>query len=105
MDCKANQWPRGISVTVDPVATPTHENAAAQWLSESEESDKPGEEIPLRVRVTNAAESKREQLQLRWQGAPAGALPIDAYVPRRAGAHRPHLRAASRRDRPGVERG
>ncbi|MDR3401303.1 MAG: BatA domain-containing protein [Chthoniobacter sp.] len=75
------QWPRGISVTVDPVSTQAHENAAAQWLSESEESDKPGEEIPLRVRVTNSAESKREQFQLRWQGAPEGTLPIDAYVP------------------------
>ncbi len=40
------QWPRGISVTVDPVSAQAHENAAAQWLSESEESDKPGERSP-----------------------------------------------------------
>ncbi|MEP6670621.1 MAG: BatA domain-containing protein [Chthoniobacter sp.] len=75
------QWPRGISVTIDPVSARAQENAAAQWLSESEESDKPGEEVPLRVRVNNAAESKHEQFQLRWQGAPEGTLPIDAYVP------------------------
>jgi hypothetical protein len=75
------QWPRGISVAVDPVAAQARQNAAAQWLSESEENDKPGEEIPLRVRVTNAAESKHEQFQLRWQGSPEGALPIEAYVP------------------------
>ncbi|EDY21532.1 conserved hypothetical membrane protein [Chthoniobacter flavus Ellin428] len=75
------QWPRGISVSVDPVSAKARENAAMQWLSESEENDKPGEEVPLRVRVTNAAESKREQFQLRWQGAPAGTPAIEAYVP------------------------
>lgn len=75
------QWPRGITVTVDPVSAKAQQNAAIQWLSESEESDKPGEEVPLRVRVTNAAESKHEQFQLRWQGAPEGAVAIDAYVP------------------------
>lgn len=75
------QWPRGISVTIDAVAAHAQQNAAAQWLSESEENDKPGEEIPLRIRVTNAAESKHEQFQLRWQGASAGTAAIDAYVP------------------------
>jgi len=75
------RWPRGISVTVEAVAAKAHENAALQWLSESEENDKPGEEVPLRVRVTNAAESKHEQFQLRWQGAPAGTPAIEAYVP------------------------
>lgn len=75
------QWPRGISVTIDSVATQANQNAAAQWLSESEENEKPGEEIPLRVRVSNAAESKKEQFQLHWQGAPQGTPTIEAYVP------------------------
>lgn len=75
------QWPRGISVTVDPVTAQAHQNATAQWLSESDENDKPGEEVPLRVRVSNAAESKHEQFQLYWQGAPPGTPVLEAYVP------------------------
>lgn len=75
------QWPHGISVTIDPVFAKARQNAALQWLSESEENDKPGEEVPLRVRVTNAAESKHEQFQFRWQSAPDGTAAIDAYVP------------------------
>src|SRR6202012_1814235 len=58
-----------------------HQNAAAQWLSESDENEKPGEEIPLRVRVSNAAESKHEQFQLYWQGGPPGTPGLEAYVP------------------------
>jgi hypothetical protein len=75
------QWPRGITVTVDAVSAHAGQNAAAQWLSESDENDKPGEEVPLRVRVINAAESKHEQFQLRWQGAPGSLPPTDSYVP------------------------
>ncbi len=75
------QWPRGLTVTLDPVAAKAGANAGVQWISESEENEKPGDDAPLRLRVTNAATAKREQFQLRWQGAPATDAPLAAYVP------------------------
>jgi hypothetical protein len=75
------QWPRGITVTLDPVAAQAQQNAAVQWISESEENEKPGEAAPLRLRVTNSAGSTREQFQLRWLGAPPTATPLAVYVP------------------------
>jgi len=75
------QWPHGVVVTLDPVVAQARGNAAAQWLSEGEEEDRPGEAIQLRVRVTNAAESKQEQFSLRWDAASKNVSMIDAYVP------------------------
>src|SRR4051812_5671993 len=50
------QWPPGLTVTLDTVTAPTHPNASVAWISESEESDKPGDETPLRLRVSNATD-------------------------------------------------
>jgi hypothetical protein len=76
------QWPVGLTVTLDPVTAAGHPNASVAWISESEESDKPGDETPLRLRVTNAADAKREQFQIRWKTATdAPATPLEAYVP------------------------
>ena len=76
------QWPLGMIVTLDPVVANARQNASAQWLSESEETEKPGEAAPIRLRVTNAADSKREQFQLRWKAAGAAPQPpLDVYVP------------------------
>jgi hypothetical protein len=72
------QWPRGLAVTLEPLTAQRRQNASLHWISESEENDKPGEETPLRLRVTNAPEAKREQLSLRWS---AESAPFDAYVP------------------------
>jgi len=76
------QWPRGMIVTLDPVVASARQNASVQWISESEETESPGEAAPIRLRVTNAAEAKREQFQLRWKtdGASPQA-PLDVYVP------------------------
>lgn len=76
------QWPAGLTVTLDTVSAPGHPNASVAWISESEESDKPGDETPLRLRVSNAADAKHEQFQLRWNTAPdAPSTPLQAYVP------------------------
>ena len=76
------QWPRGMMVTLDSVVASGRQNASAQWISESEETENPGETAPIRLRVTNAADAQREQFQLRWKsdGAPSPA-PLDVYVP------------------------
>jgi len=73
------QWPRGLTVTLDPVVAQRRQNASLHWISESEENEPAGEDISLRLRVSNSAEAKREQYQLRWnQGT---AAPLEAYVP------------------------
>ncbi|MEQ1860277.1 MAG: BatA domain-containing protein [Chthoniobacteraceae bacterium] len=69
-------WPKNVTVTLDPVAAKLHENAGVAWLPESEEGGA-GDKTTVRLRVTNAAEAKREQFKLRWQGG----AEFDAYVP------------------------
>jgi aerotolerance regulator-like protein/VWA domain-containing protein len=63
------EWPRGIEVALEPVRAQHLENASVHWVSEADENEKPGEDVPMRLRVTNAVESKREQFQLRSQEA------------------------------------
>ena len=73
------QWPRGLTVTLDPVVAQRRQNASLHWISEGEENEPAGEDISLRLRVSNAVEAQREQYQLRWnQGT---AAPLEAYVP------------------------
>jgi hypothetical protein len=73
------QWPRGLTVTLDSVVAQRRQNASLHWISEGEENEPAGEDISLRLRVSNSAEAKREQYQLRWnQGT---AAPLEAYVP------------------------
>ncbi len=80
---QAYEWPRGVMVTLSPVKSSAHENAGLQWLAESEETQKTSDDVPLRVRVTNAADNKHEQFHLQWHnaaGAPSGEA-MDAYIP------------------------
>ncbi len=70
-------WPRGIEVVLAPVTAGQTENASAQWIAESDESGQGGAEPEPRLRVSNAAESKREQFALEW----AGGAKLDVHVP------------------------
>jgi hypothetical protein len=76
------QWPRGMIVTLDPVVASARQNASVQWISESEDTENPGEAAPIRLRVTNAADAKREQFQLQWKSddSPPQA-PLEVYAP------------------------
>jgi hypothetical protein len=74
------QWPRGITVVLDPVTAQHRQNASVHWISEGDDAEKPADEAPLRLRVTNAAEAKHEQFQLRWTNADT-AKPLEVYVP------------------------
>jgi hypothetical protein len=70
-------WPKEVTVTLDPVVAKQHENAGLAWLPENDDATPATADTVFRVRVTNAAEAKREQFKLRWPGAPE----FDAYVP------------------------
>jgi hypothetical protein len=71
------EWPRGLEVVLDPVRAEHLANASAQWLAEADETTQDEKETAPRLRVLNSAESKHDQLQLRWGTTPA----LDAYVP------------------------
>jgi hypothetical protein len=73
------EWPRGLEVVLDPVRAEKLGNTAVQWLAEGDDSGPVDPDAALRLRVVNAAESKREQVKLGWQEA--GAAPLDVYVP------------------------
>jgi hypothetical protein len=75
------QWPRGYEVVLDPVKPTLTANASVHWISEAEGEAAPGDETALRLRVTNSAAARRDQLPLAWTGATDAAGKIDAYVP------------------------
>lgn len=82
------EWPKGVELFVEPAKATNPTNAGVQLVAETADSNR-AVDAPVRVRVTNAAESKREQFKLAWEraGATPGAAseqvgaPIDAYVP------------------------
>ncbi len=74
-------WPKMVTVKLEPVRAQHAENASVSWVSESDESETPSEDGPLRLRVTNAAESKREQFPVRWSQTTDASAEVTAYVP------------------------
>ena len=84
---QAYEWPKGVELIVEPAKADNPTNAGVQLVAEAADTNR-AVDAPARVRVTNAAESKREQFSLAWMrsgadGAAAQAVgaPIDAYVP------------------------
>jgi hypothetical protein len=74
------EWPRGLEVVVEPAKSKRPTNAGLQWVLDAEDSASVAAESPVRIRVSNSADAKREQFQLRWAGV-AEAASLDAYVP------------------------
>lgn len=79
---QAQEWPREVTVRVEPIVAAATTNAGLQFVSAGDASGR-GEAGALRVRVTNAPESKREQFQVTWARADGGAVgaSVTAYVP------------------------
>jgi hypothetical protein len=84
---QAYEWPKGVELAVEAIKPKNVTNAGIQFVAEGPDSSRPAD-APVRVRVTNAGDSKREQFKLGWtRPAAAGAAPgfagtpIDAYVP------------------------
>jgi Aerotolerance regulator N-terminal/von Willebrand factor type A domain len=78
------EWPKGIQVTVEALKGRRSSNAGLQLASDRDDLTEPAKDLPPRVRISNASDSKREQFQVGWKraGQPGfiGAT-IDAYVP------------------------
>ncbi len=76
------EWPRGIELTLERVNARVAGNAGPQLATESAEASL-ATELNVRVRVNNAADSRRDQFRLTW-ARDTGAVPgtnVELYVP------------------------
>ncbi len=79
---QAYQWPRRVRVRLERVGAGTSPNNAglqpvgSAQTAAADEREKDGA-VGVRIRVTNAANSRREQFTLRWDDEPAAAPPSD----------------------------
>ena len=76
---QGHEWPRGLEVVIEPVKARHLTNAGLQWVMDTEDSAQTTGDTPVRLRVSNSTDAKREQFQLRWAGVAGDSL--DAYVP------------------------
>ena len=69
---QGREWAREASVRFETVQPAVAENASIQWLAESE-TVAPAPDAPpaIRLRATNAAAARSDQLQVAWAGADA----------------------------------
>ena len=79
---RSYEWPKDIPVSPVLLVANDKTNAGMQWIRERD--DKAVQDNRLRVRVTSAADSTREQFRLAWAAADGSAAPdgdqIDVYV-------------------------
>jgi len=76
------EWPRGVELSVEALKPGRSSNASLQWMAEAGDSGAKGA-ASLRVRVGNAADSRREQFQVGW-ARPGGGFVGESktlYVP------------------------
>jgi hypothetical protein len=77
------EWPKGITLTVESLKARHPNNAGLQLVTDLGDAD-PKSAGNVRVRVTNAADSKREQFKVGWaqpDGRSFFGRPTDVYVP------------------------
>ena len=77
------EWPRGIQLAVE-ILKPRHAgDAALQWVADAEENTLKSANA-VRVRVSNSADSRREQFKVGWAqpgGRDFAGKPLELYVP------------------------
>jgi len=77
------EWPKGVSILLEPLHPVYASNAGLQLVVSPEES-RPNDGPTTRVRVNNASTSKREQFKIGWalpDGRTFAGRPVDLYVP------------------------
>ena len=76
-------WPKNIELRVESLKAANPTNAGLQLVADPPDADR--QAVPsIRVRVSNAADSAREQFRVGWGRSPGGdfmGAPIDVYVP------------------------
>ena len=77
------EWPRNVRVSVLPLKSRPGSNAALQLVSEPDDAA-PQAAATIRVRVTNAPDSRRDQFRVGWaqrDGRNFAGVPTEIYVP------------------------
>ncbi len=79
---QAYEWPKGVELRVEAVKARNPTNAGVQLVAEAVDASRTAATV-VRVRVTNAADSQREQFKLGWTRATGefDGPAMDAYVP------------------------
>jgi len=79
---QGHEWPKGVEVIAEPVKVSTRNNAGIQLVSDADDKTYAGDSV-VRVRVSNASDSKKEQFQVGWAGSDGAYAmkPTDVYVP------------------------
>lgn len=80
---QAYDWPKGLELQVEPLKARNPTNAGLQLVADSPDADSQAA-VAVRVRVSNAADSTREQFRVGWARADGGdfaGAAVDAYVP------------------------
>jgi len=72
-------WPAGVEIVTHLVRPPLSGNAGVHWVVSAETDPTPAGSSGVRVRVTNAADSRQDQFELRWSDA-AGVEPMRVQV-------------------------
>ena len=81
---QAYEWPRNIELVIEPVKVKRGSNAGLQLVAEAEDTGKKSAETQIRVRVSNASDSQKEQFQIGWalaDGKSFAGAAVDVYVP------------------------
>jgi hypothetical protein len=77
------EWPKGVELTTEIIKARPASNASLQLVTEVDDAD-PKSASGVRVRVSNAADSKRELFKVGWATRTEKSyigMPIDVYVP------------------------
>jgi hypothetical protein len=78
------EWPKGVQLVLSPVTARAGTNASVQLVADAADSEQSRAEPIVRVRVTNAADSRKEQFILGWDetgGTGPAVGGVEIYVP------------------------
>ena len=75
---QGHEWPEGIEVLLEPVKKPGS-NAALHLVAQRDEMALSSNQVPWRIRVANAADSRKEQFKVAWRAGTGP--PLEAYIP------------------------
>ena len=80
---QAYEWPKGVELTVETLKARNPTNAGVQLLGDAVDTDRQAA-TTVRVRVSNAADSNREQFKVGWMRPGTSEFvgsSVDTYVP------------------------
>ncbi len=80
----AFEWPKGVQLLLEPLTVRPGTQASVQLVADAADNEQTRAEPVVRVRVTNASDSRREAFKLGWDeagGSGAAVNPLEIYVP------------------------